>query len=84
MKPPAKDGSPIKGYIVEMQEEGSTDWKSVNEPDNFYLPVNVCGAKPERAQEVQIQRKSCQWSRWIWTSDTTGEIPAADIQGTSP
>lgn len=39
----------------------------------------------KRAQEVQIQSESCQWSRnESEPSDTTGEIPAADIQGTSP
>lgn len=32
--PPDKDGgSPIKGYIVEVQDEGSQEWKRVNQPD---------------------------------------------------
>ncbi|NXI20311.1 TITIN protein, partial [Irena cyanogastra] len=41
-KPPQKDGgSPIKGYIVEMQDEGSTDWKKVNEGDKLF-PTCEC------------------------------------------
>lgn len=35
-KSPEKDGhSPIQGYIVEMQEEGSPDWKRASEPDKL-------------------------------------------------
>lgn len=31
-KPPEKDGgSPIKGYIVQIQDEGKSDWVRVNE-----------------------------------------------------
>ncbi|NXG11373.1 TITIN protein, partial [Sakesphorus luctuosus] len=41
-KPPQKDGgSPIKGYIVEMQDEGTTDWKKVNEGDKLF-PTCEC------------------------------------------
>lgn len=36
--PPDKDGgSPIKGYIVEVQEEGVEGWRRVNEPDKLIL-----------------------------------------------
>lgn len=39
--PPDKDGgSPIKGYIVEVQDEGSLDWKRVNQPDKPILTTS--------------------------------------------
>lgn len=35
--PPAKDGgSPIKGYIIEIQHEGTSDWARVNDADNLH------------------------------------------------
>lgn len=36
--PPAKDGgSPIKGYIIEIQDEGSSDWLRINpDPENLH------------------------------------------------
>lgn len=35
--PPAKDGgSPIKGYIIEIQDEGTSDWARVNDADNLH------------------------------------------------
>lgn len=36
--PPEKDGgSPVKGYIVEVQDEGSHEWRRINTPDKLIL-----------------------------------------------
>lgn len=36
-KPPAKDGGrPIKGYIIEIQGEGTSDWARVNDADSLH------------------------------------------------
>lgn len=36
-KPPEKDGgSPIKGYIIQIQDEGSSEWVRVNDPDSLH------------------------------------------------
>lgn len=36
-KPPEKDGgSPIKGYIIQIQDEGKSDWMRVNDPDTLH------------------------------------------------
>lgn len=35
--PPDKDGgSPVKGYIIEVHEEGCPDWRRVNPPDKLH------------------------------------------------
>lgn len=35
--PPDKDGgSPVKGYIIEVHEEGCSDWRRVNPPDKLH------------------------------------------------
>lgn len=36
-KPPEKDGgSPIKGYIIQIQDEGKSDWVRVNDPESLH------------------------------------------------
>lgn len=84
-KPPAKDGgSPIKGYIVEMQEEGTTDWKRVNEPDKL-LPTCECVVPNlKELRKYRFRVKAVNEAGESEPSDTTGEIPATDIQGTGP
>lgn len=35
--PPERDGgSPIKGYIIQIQDEGSSEWVRVNDPDSLH------------------------------------------------
>ena len=35
--PPEKDGGrPIKGYIIEKQDEGTSEWSRVNDPDQLH------------------------------------------------
>ena len=36
-KPPESDGgSPIKGYLIQLQTEGSSGWVTVNDPDTTH------------------------------------------------
>lgn len=36
-KPPERDGgSPIKGYIIQIQDEGTSEWVSVNDRENLH------------------------------------------------
>lgn len=40
--PPDKDGgSPLKGYIIEVHEEGSPDWRRVNPADKLHLSTEI-------------------------------------------
>lgn len=40
--PPDRDGgSPIKGYIVEVHEEGSVDWRMVNPADKLHPSTEI-------------------------------------------
>lgn len=40
--PPDKDGgSPIKGYIIELHEEGSPDWRRVNPADKLHPSTEI-------------------------------------------
>lgn len=84
-KPPAKDGgSPIKGYIVEMQEEGTTDWKRVNEPDKLLTSCECVVPNLKELKKYRFRVKAVNEAGESEPSDATGEIPATDIQGTSP
>lgn len=36
-KPPERDGgSPIKGYIIQIQDEGTSEWVRVNDPETLH------------------------------------------------
>lgn len=55
--PPDKDGgSPIKGYIVEVQDEGVVEWKRVNQPDKLILSTayTVSGLKENKKCRFRI------------------------------
>lgn len=40
--PPDKDGgSPIKGYIIELHEEGSPDWRRLNPADKLHPSTEI-------------------------------------------
>ena len=73
-KPPAKDGgSPIKGYIVEMQEEGSTDWKRVNEPDKLLTTCECVVPNLKELRKYRFRVKAVNEAGESEPSDTTGE-----------
>lgn len=81
-KPPQKDGgSPIKGYIVEMQEEGSPDWKKVNEGDKLF-PTNECVVPHLRElRKYRFRIKAVNAAGESEPSLPTSEIPCKEIQG---
>lgn len=40
--PPDRDGgSPVKGYIIELHEEGSPDWRRVNPADKLHPSTEI-------------------------------------------
>lgn len=81
-KPPQKDGgSPIKGYIVEMQEEGSTDWKNVNEPDKLFPTCECVVPNLQELRKYRFRVKAVNAAGESEPSLATSEIPCKEIQG---
>ncbi len=80
-QPPERDGgSPIKGYIIQIQDEGTSEWVSVNDPDNphptteFTVP-NLRALKRHRFRIIAVND--------IGKSDPsprTSEVLVEDIQ----
>lgn len=83
-KPPERDGgSPIKGYIIQIQDEGKSDWVSVNDADSlcptteFTVP-NLRELKRHHFRIIAVND--------IGESDPsprTGEVLVEDIKRTS-
>lgn len=67
-----------------MQEEGSTDWKRVNEPDKLLTTCECVVPNLKELKKYRFRVKAVNEAGESEPSDTTGEIPATDIQGTSP
>lgn len=83
-KPPQKDGgSPIKGYIVEMQDEGSTDWKKVNEGDKLFPTCECVIPNLKELRKYRFRVKAVNAAGESEPSPATSEIPVQDILGKS-
>lgn len=83
-KPPQKDGgSPIKGYIVEMQDEGSTDWKKVNEGDKLFPTCECVIPNLKELRKYRFRVKAVNAAGESEPSPATSEIPIQDILGKS-
>lgn len=81
--PPERDGgSPIKGYIIQIQDEGKSDWLSVNDAENLHTTTeftipNLRALKRHRFRIIAVNG--------IGESDpspSTGEVLVEDIQRT--
>lgn len=80
--PPDKDGgSPIKGYIVEIQDEGSQEWRRVNEPDKLILTpyYTVSGLKENKKCRFRIVAVNAAGESE--PSPRTADIVVQDILG---
>lgn len=83
-KPPQKDGgSPIKGYIVEMQDEGSTEWKKVNEGDKLFPTCECVIPNLKELRKYRFRVKAVNAAGESEPSPATSEIPVQDILGKS-
>lgn len=81
-KKPDKDGgSPIKGYVVEMQEEGSSEWKKVNEPDKLFPTCECVVPNLQELKKYKFRVKAVNAAGESEPSLATGEIPVKDILG---
>ncbi|NXB26222.1 TITIN protein, partial [Rhagologus leucostigma] len=79
-KPPQKDGgSPIKGYIVEMQDEGSTEWKKVNEGDKLFPTCECVVPNLKELRKYRFRVKAVNAAGESEPSPATSEIPVQDI-----
>lgn len=67
-----------------MQEEGTTDWKRVNEPDKLLTTCECVVPNLKELRKYRFRVKAVNEAGESEPSDATGEIPATEIQGTSP
>lgn len=67
-----------------MQEEGTTDWKRVNEPDKLLTACECVVPNLQELKKYRFRVKAVNEAGESEPSEATGEIPATDIQGTSP
>lgn len=80
-KPPERDGgSPIKGYIIQIQDEGKSDWVRVNDPDTLHPTTEFTVPS---LRELKRHRFRIIAVNDIGESDPsprTGEVLVEDIQ----
>lgn len=82
--PPEKDGgSPVKGYIVEVQDEGSHEWRRINTPDKLILinSYTVSGLKENKKCRFRIVAVNAAGESE--PSPRTGDTIVQDILGKS-
>lgn len=82
--PPEKDGgSPIKGYIVEVQDEGSHEWRRINTPEKLILSnsYTVSGLKENKKCRFRIVAVNAAGESE--PSQRTSDIIVQDILGKS-
>lgn len=82
--PPEKDGgSPIKGYIVEVQDEGSHEWRRINTPEKLILSnsYTVPGLKENKKCRFRIVAVNVAGESE--PSQRTSDIIVQDILGKS-
>lgn len=81
--PPEKDGgSPVKGYIVEVQDEGSHEWRRINTPDKLILTnaYTVSGLKENKKCRFRIVAVNAAGESE--PSPRTSDVIVQDILGT--
>ena len=80
--PPEKDGgSPISGYIIEMQDEKSPDWKRLNIADKLHPTTEFTAPNLEEMKKYRFRIIAVNSAGESDPSSRTVEIIAKEIQG---
>lgn len=80
--PPDKDGgSPIKGYIVEVQDEGSEEWRRVNQPDKLILSTSYTVPDLKENKKCRFRIVAVNAAGESEPSPRTSDIVVQDILG---
>lgn len=84
-KPPERDGgSPIKGYIIQIQDEGKSDWVRVNDPDTLHPTTEFTVPSLRALKRHRFRIIAVNAIGESDPSPRTGEVLVEDIQRTSP
>ncbi|KAG2470302.1 TITIN protein, partial [Polypterus senegalus] len=80
-KAPDKDGgSPIKGYIIEMQPEGTSDWTRANDPEKLHPTCAFTVPNLPELKKYRFRVKAVNAAGESEPSQITGEIIVKEIQ----
>lgn len=83
-KPPERDGgSPIKGYIIQIQDEGKSDWVRVNDPDTLHPTTEFTVPSLRALKRHRFRIIAVNAIGESDPSPRTGEVLVEDIQRTS-
>lgn len=81
---PDKDGgSPIQGYIIEIQDEGATEWKRLNEQDKLSLTTQFTVPNLEENKECRFRIIAVNAVGESDPSARSNVVVVQDIQGIS-
>lgn len=80
--PPAKDGgSPIKGYIIEIQDEGSSSWLPMNDAENLHPTTDFMVPNLRELKRYKFRITAVNDIGQSLPSPSTAEVLLEDIQG---
>lgn len=84
-KPPERDGgSPIKGYIIQIQDEGKSDWVRVNDPDSLHPTTEFTVPSLRALKRHRFRIIAVNDVGESDPSPRTSEVLVEDIQRRSP
>ncbi len=82
-KPPERDGgSPIKGYIIQIQDEGKSDWVRVNDPESLHPTTEFTVPSLRALKRHRFRIIAVNDIGESDPSPSTGEVLIEDIQRT--
>lgn len=80
-KPPESDGgSPIKGYIIQIQDEGKSDWVRVNDLDTLHPTTEFTVPTLRELKRYHFRIIAVNDIGESDPSPSTGEVLIEDIQ----
>lgn len=80
--PPTKDGgSPIKGYIIEIQDEGSSDWLRINDPENLHTTTDFTVPNLRELKRYKFRIVAVNDIGESLPSPSTAEVLLEDVHG---